>query len=125
MGDLRQQLEKLASKNELPLLADGRYKLADRTILVKNGEQYTLLRHRNKGRYRSLSRLPEEALRKLLLRPDYGSHTKEELKGLNKGELVRKAYPRPKMTFCQSWLETSSSPEAAKLRELVKKARRL
>ncbi|RLF67570.1 MAG: hypothetical protein DRN26_01980 [Thermoplasmata archaeon] len=104
---------------------DGKYRLPDRRILIKEGERFTLLGHRNKSRMRRLSRLTAGQLRSLL-RVYYPDKDFSYLRiNTTSEELVRILYPRPRAVFHESWIKTSQDPEARRLRPLVRQAQRI
>jgi len=104
----------------IPVL-DGKYRLPDRRVLVKEGNKFVLVGHRDKKTQREISHWSRNKLQCLLTLECYGSHSEKKLEKLNKEELVRLFYPRPRQIFSELWLK-SKAPSAQRLQDLVSKA---
>lgn len=125
MGELRDEVKKYKdtqSKTRKYPVIDGRYRLPDRRILIKQGEKFILIGHREKKKSRALGRITEEGLRTLLVWPGFGSNSPKSLNDKTKAELVRLLEPRPRQVFHVSWLKTSGCEAARELRPLVRRA---
>ncbi len=121
LGSMRQQAHK---KGKIPRL-NGKYILPDRRILIRQGDIFILVGHRDKKRTRQLGRHDTQKLKNLLSLPGYGSHTESQLSGIADDELARMLNPRPRATFHSSWLHTSGCTEAKQLRKLIRQAEAL
>ena len=95
---LQQVCDEAKDKPNFPS-TDGKYLLPDRRVLIKEGDRFILIGHRDKKKQRIVGRLSEEKLRGLLVLPCYGGHKSDKLAQLNHSELTRLFYPRPKQFF--------------------------
>jgi len=120
LSDIRLPPEKSRIPKE-----DGRYLLSDRRILIREGQKFTLIGHRDKKALKRLENLTTEQLKNKLSVPGYGGYTSEQLKNIPNEQLVRMLVPKPKMTFSLSWLCTSACPEARQLKKLIRQSEKI
>jgi len=125
MSTLRGELKKKVRKSRLAAIADGEYSLQDGTYLTKTGDTYMLLRNRDPKKVAEFSKYSEKRLKKLLLKPREYDYKLEDIEGLGKEDLVKLAYPRPRMIFHTIWLKTSSNAEAKNLRKMLRRAKKI
>jgi len=124
---LREQLEKVCEdvqkETSVPVL-DGKYKLPDRRILIKQGRKFILVGHRDKKKLKTFQSWSEARLRGQLQLECYGGHSAKKLEKMSKDQMVRLIYPRPKQVFLDLWL-TSGSQTAQRLKTLISKAQKV
>lgn len=121
---LREVMQNAQSADTLPTI-DGKYVLPDRRLLIKEGDRYLVIGHRDKRQVRRYTRCTQAELLNLLVLPGFGSKKRDAFKNANVDDLVRELVPRPKQTFVHSWLQYSGSPEAYQMRELARKAEKV
>ena len=118
--NFQEQLRKI--KTNIPILADGKYKLPDRRILIKKGITIKLIGHRDKKKLKKLEKLGKGLLLGKLVIKGYA---REDIRRLPVDELARLLYPRPTRYFLLSWLMENNSTEAIKIRKMLKQAKKM
>jgi hypothetical protein len=114
-------LKPTREKGKIPR-EDGRYVLPDRRVLIREGDRFILLGHRDKKEMKRLLQCGAEVMRRLLSLPSNGGHTRDQLKPMTDEMLARLLVPRPRAVFNVSWLCTSGCNKAQQLRKLARQA---